>query len=69
MLNGTINLSDLDNQPAEVQEAAAFYASFGVTRTDFTKEERERFYTILENAGLIEKVGGHIEQRKSEAIC
>jgi len=52
-----INLSELDKQPAEVQEAAAFYASFGVTTTAYTKEEREHFYTILENAGLIEKVG------------
>jgi hypothetical protein len=57
MIDGTINLSGLDNQQAEIQEAAAFYASFGVPRTVYTKEERERFYTILENAGLIEKVG------------
>jgi hypothetical protein len=56
-MNQRINLSELDNQPADIQEAAAFYASFGVTPTAYTKEERERFYAILENAGLIEKVG------------
>ena len=57
MRDQTINLTELDKQPVEVQEAAAFYASFGVTNTNYTKEERERFYTILENAGLIERLG------------
>lgn len=57
MKEGKINLSELDEQSSEVQEAVAFYASFGVSRTNYSKEERKRFYTILEDAGLIEKIG------------
>lgn len=52
-----IDLNDLDNQPAEIREAIAFYAAHTVLPISFTKEERERHYSVLEQAGYLEKVG------------
>ncbi|MNW50075.1 hypothetical protein D3C74_275150 [compost metagenome] len=52
----TINLSELDNQPAEIQEAIAFYAAHTILPIQYTAEERDRHYKLLEQAGYIEKV-------------
>jgi hypothetical protein len=51
------NLSNLENEPAEIREAVAFYAAHTVLPISFTREERERHYSVLEQAGYIEKVG------------
>jgi len=56
-----IDLSKLDNEPAEIREAVAFYAAHTVLPIRFTAEERVHHYSVLEKAGLIEKVGGYIE--------
>jgi len=58
-----LNLSELENEPLEIREAIAFYTTFTVLPIRFTKEERERYYRILEQAGYLEKVGGHIEHK------
>ena len=52
----TINLSELDNQPAEIQEAIAFYTSRSILPLHYSAIERERHYKVLEQAGYLEKV-------------
>ncbi|OMG46993.1 hypothetical protein BK140_24075 [Paenibacillus macerans] len=54
----TINLSELDSQPSEVQEAIAFYAAHSILPIQFSSAERERHYKVLERAGYIEKLNG-----------
>ncbi|KIL35145.1 hypothetical protein SD71_16075 [Cohnella kolymensis] len=57
MKEATINLGELDNQPPEIREAVAFYTAFSILPTNCTVAERAKHYTVLEEAGLIEKVG------------
>lgn len=52
----TINLSELDSQPVEIQEAIAFYVSHSVLPVQFSAADRDRYYKLLEQAGYIEKV-------------
>ncbi|MMZ69282.1 hypothetical protein D1872_320900 [compost metagenome] len=52
----TINLSELDKQPVEIQEAIAFYAAHTILPIQFPAAERDRHYKALEQAGYIEKV-------------
>ncbi len=52
-----IDLTTLDSQPVEIREAIAFYAAHTVLPISFTAEERERHYSVLEQAGYLEKVG------------
>lgn len=52
----TINLNELEDQPLEVREAIAFYAAHALLPIHFTSEDRARHYSILENAGYIEKL-------------
>lgn len=54
----SFNLSELDDQPAEIQEAIAFYAAHTILSVSFSAAERERHYKTLEQAGYIEKVSG-----------
>lgn len=54
----SINLSELDEQPAEIQEAIAFYAARTILPIRYSAAERERHYKTLEQAGYIEKVSG-----------
>lgn len=56
MSTKSINLSELDEQPAEVQEAIAFYVAHTILPIQFSAAERERHYKTLEQAGYIEKV-------------
>ncbi len=51
-----LNLSELDNQPIEVREAIAFYASMSVLPIHFSAVERERHYKVLEADGYIENL-------------
>ncbi|MOA68936.1 hypothetical protein D3C78_1968200 [compost metagenome] len=52
-----VNLSEIDCQPVEIQEALAFYVAHTILPVQFTAEERERHYKILEEAGYLESVG------------
>jgi len=52
-----IDLNMLHNEPAEVQEAVAFYTSYSYLPVRVSQEEREHYYSVLEEAGYIEKVG------------
>lgn len=52
----SFNLSELDNQPAEIQEAIAFYASRSILPLHYSAAEREHHYKVLEQAGYLEKV-------------
>ncbi|MDR0269611.1 hypothetical protein [Paenibacillus sp.] len=52
----TINFSELDSQPIEIQEAIAFYAAHTVLPVHFSAADRDRYYKILEQAGFIESV-------------
>lgn len=52
----SINLSELDEQPAEIQEAIAFYAARSILPVHYSSEERERHYKVLEQAGYLERV-------------
>jgi hypothetical protein len=51
-----LKLSELDDQPIEVREAIAFYASMSVLPIHFSPAERERHYKVLEAAGYIESL-------------
>lgn len=52
----TINLSELDSQPVEIQEAIAFYAAHTILPVQFSAAVRDRYYKLLEQAGYIESV-------------
>lgn len=51
-----IDLSKLDDQPTEIQEAIAFYASRSILPLHYSGVERERHYKVLEQAGYLESV-------------
>ncbi|MGG6309819.1 hypothetical protein [Paenibacillus macerans] len=52
----SINLSELDEQPAEIQEAIAFYAVRTILPLHYSAAERERHYKVLEQAGYLERM-------------
>lgn len=52
----TLDLTKLNDQPQEIQEAIAFYTAHTVLPIQFTTTERERHYTTLENAGYLERI-------------
>lgn len=56
MASKLINLSELESHPQEIREAVAFYAARSVLPVQFTTEERERHYSVLEKAGFIESI-------------
>ena len=56
MSTKSINLNELDNQTQEVREAIAFYTAHSVLPITFSVEERAYHYSVLENAGYIEKI-------------
>lgn len=51
-----LDLAELDDQPQEIREAIAFYASHTVLPIQFTAAEREQHYRTLEQAGYLERI-------------
>ncbi|MDQ0497319.1 hypothetical protein [Paenibacillus brasilensis] len=49
-----LDLNKLDEEPIEVQQAVAFYASHTINEVRLTTKERYRYYSVLEEAGLLE---------------
>ncbi|ODA05852.1 hypothetical protein [Paenibacillus polymyxa] len=51
-----LDLNKLDEEPIEVQQAVAFYASHTISEVRVTTEERYKYYSVLEDAGLLESL-------------
>ncbi|MDR6776300.1 hypothetical protein J2W98_000547 [Paenibacillus peoriae] len=49
-----LDLNKLDEEPIEVQQAVAFYASHTINEVRVTTEERYKHYSVLEEVGLLE---------------
>ncbi|CCC85721.1 hypothetical protein PPM_2784 [Paenibacillus polymyxa M1] len=56
-----LDLNKLDEEPIEVQQAVAFYASHTINKVRVTTEERYNYYSILEEAGLLEPLKSVVE--------
>jgi hypothetical protein len=56
-----LDLNKLDEEPIEVQQAIAFYASHTINKVRVTTEERHIHYSVLENAGLLEPLKSVVE--------
>ncbi|WP_090738455.1 hypothetical protein [Paenibacillus sp. Mc5Re-14] len=56
-----LDLNKLDEEPIEVQQAVAFYASHTINKVRVTTKERYNHYSILEEAGLLEPLKSVVE--------
>ncbi|MMZ51344.1 hypothetical protein D1872_130800 [compost metagenome] len=56
-----LDLNKLDEEPIEVQQAVAFYASHTISEVLVTTEERYKYYSVLEEAGLLEPLKSVVE--------
>ncbi|MEK4456869.1 hypothetical protein [Paenibacillus sp. FSL R10-2748] len=56
-----LDLNTLDEEPIEVQQAVAFYASLTINEIRMTTKERYRHYSVLEEAGLLEPLKSVVE--------
>ncbi|MGM1023459.1 MAG: hypothetical protein ACQEXV_23735 [Bacillota bacterium] len=56
-----LDLNKLDKEPIEVQQAVAFYASHTINEVRVTTEERHKYYSVLEEAGLLEPIKSVVE--------
>ncbi|OMF72503.1 hypothetical protein BK143_09550 [Paenibacillus peoriae] len=56
-----LDLNKLDEEPIEVQQAIAFYASHTINKMRVTTEERYKYYSVLENVGLLEPLKSVVE--------
>ncbi|WP_405117884.1 hypothetical protein MHB43_20425 [Paenibacillus sp. FSL H8-0317] len=57
----TVDLNNFDEQPAEVQQAIAFYVGYSVNGVQATAEERQAHYAVLEQVGLLEPIKSVVE--------
>ncbi|MNW33547.1 hypothetical protein D3C74_105110 [compost metagenome] len=56
-----LDLNKLDEEPIEVQQAVAFYASHTISGNHVTTKERCIHYSVLEEAGLLEPLKSVVE--------
>ncbi|QNR65041.1 hypothetical protein IAQ67_14000 [Paenibacillus peoriae] len=56
-----LDLNKLDEEPIEVQQAVAFYASHTINEVHVTTGERYKHYSVLEDAGLLEPLKSVVE--------
>lgn len=57
----TVDLNNFDQQPTEVQQAIAFYVGYSVNGVQATAEERQLYYAVLEQVGLLEPIKSVVE--------
>lgn len=56
-----LDLNKLEDEPIEVQQAVAFYASHTINKVRVTTVERYKHYSVLEDAGLLEPLKSVVE--------
>ncbi|AOK88550.1 MULTISPECIES: hypothetical protein [Paenibacillus] len=56
-----LDLNKLEDEPVEVQQAVAFYASHTINKVRVTTEERYKHYSVLEEVGLLKPLKSVVE--------
>ncbi|MCC3380720.1 hypothetical protein ACFQ5D_10850 [Paenibacillus farraposensis] len=56
-----LDLNKLEDEPIEIQQAVAFYASYTINEIRVTTEEKHKHYIVLEKAGLLEPLKSVVE--------